>query len=56
MRLLKHQTVPVTYSITDISMTELAYIQLTLIGWDQPELKVDEFWVPSQPGCPICGQ
>lgn len=49
MKLVKHggrPGYPVSYSITEISMIDLAHIQLALIGQGQEALATDKVWQP----------
>src|SRR6266487_4550559 len=49
MRLFKHvaEAQPTTYTIKNISMVELGYIQLALLMAGQPELRTEEDWKPA---------
>src|SRR6266487_697636 len=49
MRLFKHvaKAQPTTYTIKNISMVELGYIQLALLMAGQPELRTEEDWKPA---------
>ena len=48
MRLIKHLGNPVTYTIEDVSIIDLAHIQLGLISTGQIDLRLDEQWAPAQ--------